>query len=71
MSLLVDDACDNGDVDQAINLIEQGFEANGHDEEGFTPLVNVAFARQVDACGVLIRSKADINVQDQDGYSTV
>ena len=70
MSLLVpvDDACENGDVDQAINLIEQGCEVNEADEEGLTPRIYDAFDRQVDACAVLIGNQADINVQAQNGY---
>ena len=71
MSLLVDDACENGDVGQAINLIEQGYEANESDEEGLTPRIYVAFARQADVCDVLIGSKVDINVQAQDGYDRI
>ena len=71
MSLLEDDACENDDVDQAIKLIEKGYEANEPDEDGFTPLVYVVFVREVDACDALIGNQAGINVQAQDGYSTV
>ena len=71
MSLLEDDACENGDVDQAIKLIEKGYEANDPDKDGFTPLVYVVFATQVGTCDALIGNQAGINVQAQDGYSTV
>ena len=62
MSLLVDDACENGDV---------GYEANESDKEGLTPRIYVALARQADVCDVLIGSKVDINVQAQDGYDRI
>ena len=71
MSLLEDDACENDDVDQAIKLIEKGYEANEPDEDGFTPLVYVVFVREVDACDALIGNQAGINVQAQDGYDRI
>ena len=73
MSLLVqvDDACENGDVDQAINLIEQGYEANKSDKEGLAPRIYVALARHAGVCDVLIGSKLNINVQAQDGYDRI
>ena len=44
----MDDACEKGDVDQAINLIEHvGQATNDPDEEGFTPLINVVFVNQI------------------------
>ena len=73
MSLLVpvDDACENGNVDQAINLIEKGYEVNESDEEGLTPRIYDAFVRKVGTCDVLIGNQADINVQAQDGYDRI
>ena len=66
MSLLID-ACENGDVDQVLNLIDEGYDINEPDEEGFTPLIYAAFALQVDVCDVLIQNNADINMQANDG----
>ena len=60
--------CENGDVDQAINLIDKGYEVNAPNEGGVAPLVDVNGAKQIDACDVLIGSQPDINVQAQDGY---
>ena len=65
MSLWINDACENRDVDPASNLIEQGYGVNDAAEEGCTPLIYVAFTKQVGACDVLIR---DANVQARDGY---
>ena len=66
MRLFIDDACKKGNVDQAINLIKQGYKLNDPYEEGFTPFIYITFAAQVDACDALIASQADINVQN--GY---
>ena len=62
MSLLTD-SCENGDINQVINLIEHGYEVNEPDDESCASYI--AFARQAfDPIG----SQADINVQAQDGY---
>ena len=66
MRLLIDDACKQGNVDQAINLMKQGYKLNDPYEEGSTPVIYMAFVAQVDACDALIGSQADINVQN--GY---
>ena len=62
MSLLTD-SCENGDINQVINLIEHGYEVNEPNDEGCT--CYIAFARQAFD---LIGSQADINVQAKDGY---
>ena len=67
MSLLID-ACENGDVDQVLNLIDEGYDVNEPDAEGFTPLIYAAFASQVEVCDVLVQNQADINAQANDGY---
>ena len=59
MSLLTD-SCENGDINQVINLIEQGYEVNEPNEEGCTSYI--AFATQA------FDLQADINVQAQDRY---
>ena len=61
------DACETGDVDQVLNLINEDHDINQPDEEGFTPLIYAAFALQIDVCDVLIQNNADINMQANDG----
>ena len=69
MSLLID-ACENGDVDQVLSLIDEGYGVNDPDAEGFTPLIYAAFSSQVQVCDVLIQNQADINAQANDGYGS-
>ena len=69
MSLI--QVCENGDVDQASILIEQGSGVNDFDEGGFAPLIYAVFTAQVDACDVFIGIQADANVQARDGYDWI
>lgn len=55
-----------GDLKEAQNLIDQGYDINGFDMEGNTPLLYAASENNLDAVKFLLDLGADVNAHDEE-----
>ena len=53
--------------DRFVILYKRGFDINGRDEKGFTPLHNAADKRHIDIAKFLVSKDADINARNNSG----
>ena len=62
-------ACENGRVDAARSLLEEGAEVDRADEDGWTPLLSACYNGHVDAARLLLGKGAEVDRADKDGWT--
>jgi uncharacterized protein len=65
------DAARTGNVDQIKQLIVQGRDVNGRDDNRETPLIEAALSDQVTAAATLIEAGADVKARNDRGFTAL
>jgi hypothetical protein len=65
------DAARAGDADEVKQLVAQGGDVNGRDENRETPLIEAALANQPSAAAALVEAGADIEARNDRGFTAL
>jgi ankyrin repeat protein len=65
------EACQRGDVERVMALVNQGVDLNMKSYYGMTPLMIAAESGEDEICGILIDAKANLEICDNDGNTAL